>query len=77
MGENIYQNSSESMKKASSPNSCKNEWYQLQYFAIPIYSYNIAIVTSKCDDHFGDNVYQDLTIAIATTKCGDPFGEDV
>ena len=44
-----------------------------QYLAI----YNIAIVTSKCDDRFDDNVYQDLTIAIATTKCGDPFGKDV
>ena len=44
---------------------------------INTYSYNIAIVTSKRDDHFGDNVYQDLTIATAMTKCGDPFGEDV
>ena len=45
-----------------------------QYLAI--YSYNIAIVTSKRDDYFGD-CHQDLTIAIATTKCGDPFGEDI
>ena len=77
MGDDIYQNPSESInerKKAIGPSSnAKMDDMGDGVYQDP----SMAIATTKPDDPFNNDVYQDPTAAMATKKPDDQFGDDV